>query len=291
MFERYTEQARRVIFFARYEASQYGSPYIETEHLLLGLLREDKVIVGDLLKINSLASLETVRKDIEAAIERRERISTSTEVPLTQESRRILNYAAEEADSLSHRHIGTEHLLLGILREEKCLAARLLAKYEVTLNDLREKLMTPGLKGEPERLRIPPRVPIGAAVDMFLEAWEARDAAKLATFFAERGQFWDTYGELWGTRPQIEKGLAAHFVSVEPSDAAPTIKDVKFFTAEASVATLSWEPKRQIQNRTTAKRRGGSLRMALLFRDLHPGWEIISAHLAVMQLPKGPRKK
>ena len=64
MFERYTEKARRVIFFARYEASQFGSPYIETEHLLLGLLREDKTMANRFLR--SQAALESIRKQIEA---------------------------------------------------------------------------------------------------------------------------------------------------------------------------------------------------------------------------------
>jgi ATP-dependent Clp protease ATP-binding subunit ClpC len=118
VFERYTEKARRVIFFARYEASQYGSPYIETEHLLLGLMREDKALANRFLR--SHGSIESIRKEIEQRITIRERISTSVEVPLSQESKRILNFATEEAERLGHKHVGTEHLLLGILREEKC---------------------------------------------------------------------------------------------------------------------------------------------------------------------------
>ena len=74
VFERYTEKARRVIFFARYEASQYGSPYIETEHLLLGLMREDKALANRFLR--QQGSIESIRKEIEARITIRERIST-----------------------------------------------------------------------------------------------------------------------------------------------------------------------------------------------------------------------
>src|SRR6516162_4243279 len=116
VFERYTEKARRVIFFARYEASQYGSPYIETEHLLLGLMREDKALANRFLR--QQGSIESIRKEIEARITIRERISTSVEVPLSAECKRILNSAAEEAERLGHKHVGTEHLLLGILRRE-----------------------------------------------------------------------------------------------------------------------------------------------------------------------------
>ena len=112
MFERYTEKARRVISFARYEASQTGSPYIETEHLLLGLLYEDKALLTKRF-LRSDASVEFIRKQIEGHTRIREKVSTSVDLPLSNECKRVLAYAAEEADSLSHKHIGTEHLLLG----------------------------------------------------------------------------------------------------------------------------------------------------------------------------------
>jgi ATP-dependent Clp protease ATP-binding subunit ClpC len=124
MFERYTERARRVIFFARYEASQLGSPYIETEHVLLGLLREDKVLANRFLR--SQASMESIRKQIEARRTMGEKVSTSVDLPLSNESKRVLAYAAEEAEKLSNNQIGTEHLLLGVLREENCFAAAIL---------------------------------------------------------------------------------------------------------------------------------------------------------------------
>ena len=124
MFERYTEKARRVIFFARYEASQFGSPYIETEHLLLGLLREDKQLANRFLR--SHAAVDSIRKQIEGHTTVREKVSTSVDLPLSHECKRVLAYGAEEAERLNHKHIGTEHLLLGLLREEKCFAAEIL---------------------------------------------------------------------------------------------------------------------------------------------------------------------
>ena len=138
MFERYTEKARRVIFFARYEASQFGSPYIETEHLLLGLLREDKALTNRFLR--SHASIESIRKQIEARTTVREKISTAVDLPLSEECKRVLNYAAEEAEHLSHRHIGTEHLLLGLLREEKSFAAQILNERGLRISTVREEL-------------------------------------------------------------------------------------------------------------------------------------------------------
>jgi ATP-dependent Clp protease ATP-binding subunit ClpC len=138
MFERYTEKARRVIFFARYEASQFGSPYIETEHLLLGLLREDKALTNRFLR--SHASVESIRKQIEGHTTIREKVSTSVDLPLSNECKRVLAYAAEEAERLSHKHIGTEHLLLGLLREEKCFAAEILHERGLRLLAIREEL-------------------------------------------------------------------------------------------------------------------------------------------------------
>src|ERR1700761_8600101 len=138
MFERYTEKARRVIFFARYEASQFGSPYIETEHLLLGLLREDKALTNRFLR--SHASVESIRKQIEGHTTIREKVSTSVDLPLSNECKRVLAYAAEEAERLSHKHIGTEHLLLGLLREEKCFAAEILHERGLRLSSIREEL-------------------------------------------------------------------------------------------------------------------------------------------------------
>jgi ATP-dependent Clp protease ATP-binding subunit ClpC len=139
MFERYTEKARRVIFFARYEASQFGSPYIETEHLLLGLLREDKALANRFLR--SHAAVESIRKQIEGHTTIREKVSTSVDLPLSNECKRVLAYGAEEAERLNHKHIGTEHLLLGLLREEKCFAAEILHERGLRLSTIREELV------------------------------------------------------------------------------------------------------------------------------------------------------
>ena len=138
MFERYTEKARRVIFFGRYEASQYGSPYIETEHLLLGLLREDKALAARVLRSGS--SVESIRKKIDEHTAGGTKFPTSVDLPLTNESKRVLAYAAEEAERLANRHIGTEHLLLGLMREKKSFAAQLLNEEGLILECTREDI-------------------------------------------------------------------------------------------------------------------------------------------------------
>lgn len=139
MFEKYTEKARRVIFFARYEASQFGSPCIESEHLLLGLIREDKNLTTRFFpKAN--VNIQEIRKEIEGRTLVREKVSTSVDLPFSEESKRVLNSAAEESERLSNKHIGTEHILLGLLREEKSVAADILREHGLRPGSVREEL-------------------------------------------------------------------------------------------------------------------------------------------------------
>ena len=139
MFERYTEKARRVIFFGRYEASQAGSPAIEPEHLLLGLIREDPHLARRLFPTGDRA-IRTIRANIAATTQIREKISTAVQLPLGPDTKRLLAYAHEESDYLQHRHIGTEHLLLGLLRDEHTHAAKALHEVGLTLEKLRDEM-------------------------------------------------------------------------------------------------------------------------------------------------------
>jgi ATP-dependent Clp protease ATP-binding subunit ClpA len=139
MFERYTEKARRAIFFTRYEASQFGAEAIGAEHILLGLLREDKGLAIRFFS-HPEANIETIRKKIKASAGLQERVSESIDLPLSDAAKRALAFAAEESELLGHRHIGTEHLLLGLLREEGSLAAGILAELGLRLADARQKL-------------------------------------------------------------------------------------------------------------------------------------------------------
>jgi ATP-dependent Clp protease ATP-binding subunit ClpC len=137
MFERYTDHARRIIFHARHTASQSGSSTIETEHLLLGLLNEAGPLIP---RLTSLATEDIYRK-----IPRKTVAGAKTAapliMPLSPECRRILNYSAEEANSLNHRCIGAVHLLLAILREDKCKAAHVLEEAGIQLEPLRERVV------------------------------------------------------------------------------------------------------------------------------------------------------
>jgi lipoprotein-releasing system ATP-binding protein len=146
MFERYTEKARRVIFFARYEASAFGSSEITTEHLLLGMLRED----GGLIQEITGVSPEVIRVQIAKSVSGKERAATSIELPLSQECKCILAYGAEEAERLRHRHIGTKHLFLGILREDSAFATQVLRQNGVTLEAVRDACSQAGPRVSPE---------------------------------------------------------------------------------------------------------------------------------------------
>lgn len=152
MFERYTEKARRVIFFARYEASQAGTPVIEPAHLLLGIIREDPGLMRRCSPNGSNG------KSIRAAIEIRrrppkEKISSSVELPLASETKRILVYAHEESDALKHTHIGTEHLLLGLMREKGTLEAQVLLEHGLELETLRGDMRAKDSATHPDEWR------------------------------------------------------------------------------------------------------------------------------------------
>ncbi|MDM7921758.1 MAG: ATP-dependent Clp protease ATP-binding subunit, partial [Pyrinomonadaceae bacterium] len=141
MFERYTERSRRVIFFARYEALQYGSQVIAPEHILLGLMREDKTLASRFFPYRSSINVDTIRKDIEDRIVVRDRIPQSAELHLSPETKRVLFWAGEEGRNLKNRNIRPEHILAGLLREERTAAAEVLFQYGLRLQDVRDEIV------------------------------------------------------------------------------------------------------------------------------------------------------
>jgi ATP-dependent Clp protease ATP-binding subunit ClpC len=135
MFERYTETARRVIFSARVFASEAGSTLIEPEHILLAILREEPDVFRPWLKSES--EYEALRAEIEGREHRQDRIPDSVNIPLSGPSKRVLAYAAEEAEQLHHIQIRPSHLLAGLLREPNTAAARALAGVGVEIQQIR----------------------------------------------------------------------------------------------------------------------------------------------------------
>jgi ATP-dependent Clp protease ATP-binding subunit ClpC len=147
VFERYTEQARRGLFFSRYAASEMGGHEIEAAHLLLGVLR------GGLGRATRLfarlqLSLPTLRQEVVSRVPVREPLSASIEIPFSAETKAILQAAAGQADLLGHDHIGPEHLLLGILGQPQSLAATLLAEHGIDRELVRSELIELGPEGD-----------------------------------------------------------------------------------------------------------------------------------------------
>jgi hypothetical protein len=182
MFERYTEKARRTIFSARYEACNLGSPYIETEHILLGLLRENR----ELVRLLHSGSIEVIRKQIEARTISLEKVSTSVDLPLSNEGKRVLSYAAEEAERLAHRHIGTEHLFLGLLREKGCFAAEILREQGVVLEKLRERYA----RISPEDSSVPPRFRSSPPIKIHEVEWNVSTIRERVRVLRQSNWYW-----------------------------------------------------------------------------------------------------
>jgi mannose-6-phosphate isomerase-like protein (cupin superfamily) len=137
MFERYTERTRRIIFFARYEAGEFGSRTIEAGHLLLGLIAEAPFLV-DRLCGHGVVRWQ-VASEINAQLTRGEKIPT-IDLPLSDECKRIFAYAAEEAELSSQWKVRPEHFVLAMLREENFMTAQVMARHGLTLEQVRKQL-------------------------------------------------------------------------------------------------------------------------------------------------------
>ena len=154
MFERYTESARRSIFFARWEASQFGANEIGQEHFLLGLLRQEPALFGEAAK--------AIRDEIEHSLPRVEKTSTSVDMPISIALKRSLAYAAEETERANHQHIGTEHMLLGLTRDSKAIVG-LLERHGIDPEKIRREM--PPEPGQD----LPDRASLHALVDKLPE--------------------------------------------------------------------------------------------------------------------------
>lgn len=132
MFERFTERARKVIILAREEAIRLGHNFVGTEHLLLGLVREGDGLATAILKKLSV-NLATLKGEVEKIVSVGSQVSPGGEVPFTPQAKKVLEYAISEARSMGHNYIGTEHLLLGLVREGEGIASLVLRDLGVTI--------------------------------------------------------------------------------------------------------------------------------------------------------------
>ncbi len=149
MYERFTDRARKVMQLANQEAQRFNHEYIGTEHMLLGLVKEGSGVAANVLK-NLEVDLRKIRLEVEKIVQTGPDMVTMGKLPQTPRAKKVIEYAMEEARNLNHNYVGTEHLLLGLLREQEGVAAQVLMNLGLKLEDVREEvlnLLGHGLEG------------------------------------------------------------------------------------------------------------------------------------------------
>src|SRR5688500_12382573 len=140
MFERFTDRARKVMALANQEAQRFNHEYIGTEHILLGLVKEGSGVGANVLK-NLDVDLRKVRMEVEKLVKAGPDMVTMGKLPQTPRAKKVIEYAIEEARNLNHNYVGTEHLLLGLLREHDGVAAQVLMNLSLKLEEVREEVL------------------------------------------------------------------------------------------------------------------------------------------------------
>src|SRR5690349_19401849 len=140
MFERFTDRARKVMALANQEAQRFNHEYIGTEHILLGLVKEGSGVGANVLK-NLEVDLRKVRMEVEKLVKSGPDMVTMGKLPQTPRAKKVIEYAIEEARNLNHNYVGTEHLLLGLLREHDGVAAQVLMNLNLKLEEVREEVL------------------------------------------------------------------------------------------------------------------------------------------------------
>src|SRR4030088_907761 len=140
MYERFTDRARKVLQLANQEAQRFNHEYIGTEHILLGLVKEGSGVAANVLK-NLDIDLRKIRLEVEKIVQSGPDMVTMGKLPQTPRAKKVIEYSIEEARNLNHNYVGTEHLLLGLLREQEGVAAQVLMNLGLKLEDVREEVL------------------------------------------------------------------------------------------------------------------------------------------------------
>src|SRR6187401_2289548 len=140
MYERFTDRARKVMQLANQEAQRFNHEYIGTEHILLGLVKEGSGVAANVLK-NLDVDLRKIRLEVEKIVQSGPDMVTMGKLPQTPRAKKVIEYAMEEARNLNHNYVGTEHLLLGLIREQEGVAAQVLMNLGLKLEDVREEVL------------------------------------------------------------------------------------------------------------------------------------------------------
>ena len=140
MYERFTDRARKVMQLANQEAQRFNHEYIGTEHILLGLVKEGSGVAANVLK-NLDVDLRKIRMEVEKIVQTGPDMVTMGKLPQTPRAKKVIEYAMDEARNLNHNYVGTEHLLLGLLREQEGVAAQVLMNLGMKLDDVRDEVL------------------------------------------------------------------------------------------------------------------------------------------------------
>jgi hypothetical protein len=261
-----------VIFFARYEAAQYGSQYIETEHLLLGVFREDVALCKRFLGPDS--GHKEIRTEIEKGMTRREVLPNSAEFPLSHDSRQVLMQAVEECNRLGQQSVVPAHILLGILLVEGSRGAKILRERGLQAAPIREyiaKVLNPINYAEV------------AATDAiltlgtFLSGLKSMKPEELVAFFNENAEVIDVAGKRWNPG-ELRNGLESLIAPFANENVSYTIEGTLAQTTELYVTSVLWtNALRSSEERVSLHRMG----VVLLLEAI--GWKILLLQVTQVQ--------
>src|ERR1700745_1823361 len=140
MYERFTDRARKVMQLANQEAQRFNHEYVRTEHVFLGLIKEGSGVAANVLR-NLDVDLRKIRNEVEKIVQAGPEMVTMGKLPQTPRAKKVIEYAIEEGCTLNHNYVGTEHLLLGLLREQEGVAAQVLMNLNLKLEEVREEVL------------------------------------------------------------------------------------------------------------------------------------------------------
>jgi hypothetical protein len=267
MFERFTERARRAVFYARYEASNYGSPSIETEHLLLGLLREDHSVAVSFPVEDNVEP--TIRAEIEKRITRGEPIPHSAEVPLSAGCKKAFDIALETSKRLGGARVEPVHILIGLLGVETSMAAQILSARGFKLEPLIDRIAeTPSPKYQ---YRDAPSASMTLA--SFLEGLKSWNSEMLIPFFAKSAQFIDAAGKRWN-QGEIAREFETLFAAYGKKNADYAIEAIAADTSDLFVASVRWN-----NALVASAERAWMHRMSFVLVREENDWEILLAQV------------
>jgi ClpA/ClpB-like protein len=267
MFERLTQGARRAVFFSRDEASRFGNAVIGAEHLLLGVLREERGLPAGLS--GQFGTESDLVNEVEGALKKGPPIPTSNQMPLSEESKKALNFAIEAADKLGHRPVDTMHLIAGLLSVESSLASHVLAARGMHIAAVLDAIARcPVSEAD---LQTPSDASL--ALGKFLSGLQSLNAKELLYFFADSAEMTDPAGMRWAYK-EMSKEFGALFTPYAKKNATFILEKTLCDNTESFVATVLWK-----NALMASEERAWMHRMTVAMVPKENDWKITSIHV------------